>query len=247
LDLLALELGKSREEVVSLPHRMRDEARGKVPHNVMGNPEAQKVEEVFRLLGRMTWQSFVQNRLPLLGLPEDLKEALEAGSIPYTAALELKKVKDDVLRRALLEEAKAGLSLRELKAKVREALRREEAPRPWYREVAARLSRLDLEALPSERRRLVEGLLRELESLLPYGFGWRLLGLSSVGPWPGRLNPLPALPRVGEALGDAQGSFPREGHPYPLGLPSLPFPNLPGLPFGERARSQGPFSPFPCR
>jgi ParB family chromosome partitioning protein len=114
----------------------------------------------------MTWQSFVQNRLPLLGLPEDLKEALEAGSIPYTAALELKKVKDDALRRALLEEAKAGLSLRDLKAKVREALKREEAPRPWYREVAARLTRLDLEALPSEKRRAVEKKLKELLELL---------------------------------------------------------------------------------
>jgi ParB family chromosome partitioning protein len=166
LDLLALELGKSREEVVSLLHRMRDEARGKVPQNVLGSPEVQKVEEIFRLLGRMSWQSFVQARLPLLGLPEDLKEALEAGSIPYTAALELKKVKDDALRRALLEEAKAGLSLRDLKAKVREALKREEAPRPWYREVAARLTRLDLEALPSEKRRAVEKKLKELLELL---------------------------------------------------------------------------------
>ncbi|WP_420833578.1 ParB/RepB/Spo0J family partition protein [Thermus brockianus] len=166
LDLLALELGKSREEVVSLLHRMRDEARRKVPHNVVGNSQVQKVEEVFRLLGRMTWQSFVQHRLPLLGLPEDLKEALEAGSIPYTAALELKKVKDDALRGALLEEAKAGLSLRDLKAKVREALRREEAPKPWYREVLAKLAKVDLEALPSDKRAMVEEKLKELEALL---------------------------------------------------------------------------------
>ncbi|WP_243092371.1 ParB/RepB/Spo0J family partition protein [Thermus hydrothermalis] len=166
LDLLALELGKSRDEVVRFLHRMRNEKGGKATPNVGGSPEAQKVEEVFRLLGRMTWDSFVKHRLPLLRLPEDLKEALEGGAIPYTAALELKKVKDDGLRKALLEEVKAGLSLRDLKARVREALRREEAPKPWYKEVVARLSRLDLEALPPKKRRLVEEKLRELEAVL---------------------------------------------------------------------------------
>ncbi|WP_243092914.1 ParB/RepB/Spo0J family partition protein [Thermus hydrothermalis] len=166
LDLLALELGRNREEVVSLLHRMLHEKKGHVARNVSGNPEAQKVEEVFRLLGRMSWESFVRTRLPLLTLPEDLREALEAGSIPYTAALELKKVKDDGLRRALLEEVKAGLSLRDLKAKVRQALKREEAPRPWHREVLAKLARVDLEALPSDKRALVEEKLKELEALL---------------------------------------------------------------------------------
>ncbi|GAA5335328.1 hypothetical protein YIM730264_13520 [Thermus hydrothermalis] len=153
--------GRDREEVVRLLHRMRNERGGKATHNVMGSPEARRVEEVFRVLGRMTWESFVQNRLPLLTLPEDLKEALEQGAIPYTAALELKKVKDDALRKALLEEVKARLSLRDLKARVREALRREEAPKPWYKEVVAKLARLDLEALP-KKRRLVEARLRAL-------------------------------------------------------------------------------------
>jgi len=163
LDLLALELGRSREEVVSLLHRMRDEVRGRVPRNVTGNSEGQKVEEVFRTLGRMDWQSFVRNRLPLLNLPPDLREALEDGSIPYTAALELKKVKDEALRRELLEEVKEGLSLRDLKARIREAMRKEEEPRPtWHREVLKRLSRLDLEALPLEKRRAVE---RHLQAL----------------------------------------------------------------------------------
>ena len=114
----------------------------------------------------MTWESFVQNRLPLLNLPEDLKAALEEGTIPYTAALELKKVKDEALRKVLLEEARAGLSLRDLKARVREVLRKEKAPRPWHREVGERLLRLDLEALPPERRERVEELLAELERVL---------------------------------------------------------------------------------
>jgi ParB family chromosome partitioning protein len=166
LELLSEDLGKTREEVVALLHRMRNEKEGKVTHNVMGSPEAQRVEEVFRALGRMTWESFVQNRLPLLGLPEDLRAALEEGTLPYTAALELKKVKDLEARARLLEEAKGGLSLRELKARVREALRREQAPQPLPKKVAARLARLDLEALPEEKRKRVEEYLEALHQLL---------------------------------------------------------------------------------
>jgi len=156
-------LGKSVEEVVGLLHRMRDEARGKVPRNVSGSPEARRVEEVFKALGRMTWESFVRARLPLLNLPEDLKAALEEGAIPYTAALELKKVKDEGLRKALLEEARAGLSLRDLKARVREALKRDAPPSNPYGEVLRKLSRLDLKALPPEKREEVE---RHLEALM---------------------------------------------------------------------------------
>ena len=166
LALLSEDLGKPVEEVVGLLHRMQNEKRGKATQNVLGSPEARRVEEVFKALGRMTWESFVQARLPLLSLPEDLKAALEEGAIPYTAALELKKVTDEASRKVLLEEARAGLSLRELRARVREVLRKEKAPRPWYREVGERLLRLDLEALPPERRALVERKLKELEELL---------------------------------------------------------------------------------
>ena len=163
LALLSEDLGKSVEEVVGLLERMRKEKRGVAAHNVVGGPEARRVEEVFKALGRMSWESFVQHRLPLLRLPEDLKAALEEGAIPYTAALELKKVKDEAARKALLEEAKAGLSLRELKAKVREVLKREAAPKPWHREVLAKLAKVDLEALPAEKRRELE---RHLEAIL---------------------------------------------------------------------------------
>ncbi len=166
LALLSEDLGKPVEEVVALLHRMQNEKRGKATQNVLGSPEARRVEEVFGALGRMGWESFVQARLPLLRLPEDLRAALEEGAIPYTAALELKKVGNEGLRKALLEEARAGLSLRDLKARVREALRKEKPPKPWHREVGERLARLDLEALPPEKREAVKGHLEALRELL---------------------------------------------------------------------------------
>jgi ParB family chromosome partitioning protein len=166
LELLSEDLGKTREEVVSLLERMRKEKRGAAAQNVLGTPEAKRVEEVFRALGRMTWESFVQARLPLLGLPEDLRAALEEGTLPYTAALELKRVRDPETRARLLEEAKGGLSLRELKARVREVLVKEKAPPPWHKEVATRLARLDPESLPPEKRQEVERYLKALLKLL---------------------------------------------------------------------------------
>ena len=166
LELLSEDLGKSREGVVSLLERMRKEKRGVAAQNVLGTPETQRVEEVFRALGRMTWESFVQTRLPLLSLPGDLREALEAGAIAYTAALELKKVKDPGVRARLLEEAKGGLSLRELKARVREVMAKEQAPQPLPKKIAARLARLDLEALPPEKQQEVKRHLEALQALL---------------------------------------------------------------------------------
>ena len=90
---------------------------------------------------------------------------------PYTAALELKKVKDEALRKAFLEEVKAGLSLRELKARVREVLvarkpALEKAPAAWYGDVIDALKKTDFSALPTEKRARVEALLAELKELL---------------------------------------------------------------------------------
>ena len=165
LELLSEELGKTREEVVGLLRQMKNAKEGRIRDNVVPK-DAQRVEEIFKALGRMTWESFVQHRLPLLGLPEDLRAALEEGTLPYTAALELKKVKDPEARARLLEEAKGGLSLRELKVRVREVLVKEKAPPPWHKEVATRLARLDPESLPPEKRQEVERHLKALLELL---------------------------------------------------------------------------------
>jgi ParB family chromosome partitioning protein len=165
LDLLSEELGKTREEVVGLLRQMKNAKEGRIRGNVAPK-DAQRVEEIFNALGRMNWESFIRHRLPLLGLPEDLRAALEEGALPYTAALELKKVKDPEARARLLEEAKGGLSLRELKARVREALKKEKPSRPWYEDLIQDLKKMDIAALPDEKRIRVEALLAELREVL---------------------------------------------------------------------------------
>ncbi len=70
-------------------------------------------------------------------------------------ALKLKKVQEPSLRQALLEEAKVGLSLRDLRARIRETLRPVDPPTP-YRELLRRMARLDLQGLPRKQRGQVE-------------------------------------------------------------------------------------------
>ncbi len=153
LDLLALTLELEQEEVPALLQRMRDEKRGKVPQNVLGSPQGKTVEEVFSGLG-LTWESFVQTRLPLLKLPEDLQRALQEGRIPYTVALELRKVSDPALRQELMSR---NLSLRELRIHIREA-------RP-SRTNGLSLDRMSqqVQRLKGERRIRAEALLKEAQ------------------------------------------------------------------------------------
>jgi ParB family transcriptional regulator, chromosome partitioning protein len=119
LQLLALALEKPKVEVISLLHRMHDESKGKVPHNVMGNVESQVVQQTFERIALMEWQSFVSNRLPLLKLPHNILATLKQGKITYTKAQTIARVKDVTQRQLLLEEAiDQDLTLTQIKEKV---------------------------------------------------------------------------------------------------------------------------------
>lgn len=165
LQLLSLSLEKSPQEVVALLHRMRNERRGRVTPNVWGNSESAQVEEIFKTLGGLSWESFVKTRLPLLTLPQDLRAALEEGTIPYTAALALKRVTDARLRAQLLAEVQAGLSLRDLKARIQEVLRKDQAIQPVYAgSLKALQARVD--RLPPEQKEKAAVLLDQARSAL---------------------------------------------------------------------------------
>ncbi len=119
LALLALELKMDSKAVVSLLHRMDNEQKGKATNNVIGSQQEQKLQEVFEGLGQ-GWQSFVNNRLPLLNLPKKLLSALRQGQIAYTKAKAMAAVKQEKERDHLLQEAiAAGLSLSEIKERVK--------------------------------------------------------------------------------------------------------------------------------
>jgi len=170
LQLLALKLERSREEVVSLLYGLQNAAKGKVTHNVMGN-EQEAIEATLEAVGRMSWQSFVTNRLPLLRLPTDVLQALQEGSLPYTKATLLARLKDADQRRVMLgrtlNEGLSGADLREAVKRAQSTPVRDEAAALELR--ARRLPKLlkrNTVLTDSAVRDRVTALLAELETLL---------------------------------------------------------------------------------
>jgi ParB family chromosome partitioning protein len=98
LRLLALHLDKPTSSVTSILYRMNNEAVKKGNHNVVITKEVEVVQGVFERLGRMTWETFTRNRLPLLKLPQEVLEALQTGRIEYTKAKAIALVKDEASR-----------------------------------------------------------------------------------------------------------------------------------------------------
>ncbi|OUC15072.1 MAG: hypothetical protein B0A82_08835 [Alkalinema sp. CACIAM 70d] len=120
LQLLAIRLEGSVQEVVSLLYRMQNESTRNLNHNVVVQEEA-VVEDVFSALGRMSWQSFVKHRLPLRNLPEEVLEALQQGKIEYTKAQTIARVKDEGQRQEILQSAIAeNLSIRDIRDHIKQ-------------------------------------------------------------------------------------------------------------------------------
>jgi ParB family chromosome partitioning protein len=178
LRLLALGLEKDTEDVISLLYKMQNSLRHQVQsessvvtHNVMGNPEEEVVLGIFEGLGIMTWESFVNNRLPLLNLPVDILEALRSGRIAYTKGRAIARLKDKKEREAMLREAIAqDLSLSVIRSRVSALLASQAAPTrldlPGRASALARKLRRRKVLRDEKKRERLEALLAEMESLL---------------------------------------------------------------------------------
>ncbi len=123
LRLLSSRLTISVEEVSALLYKLNRQHQGQIKsdNNVIIEEVIDKINQVFQVLGKFTVQSFVQNRLPLLNLPDDILQALKQGKIAYTKARAIAKVKQDQPRIELLNQAiTEKLSLSKIKVKVGE-------------------------------------------------------------------------------------------------------------------------------
>ncbi len=135
LHLLAINLNCGLAEVSSLLYKMNNAALGNTKtesnHNVMISDEAAAVEAVFQGLGLMNWESFIRNRLPLLKLPHEVLEALRQGKLAYTKAKEIARVKDEVIRKTLLEMAIVqDLSLSDIRTHIAEMITKPDSEAP---------------------------------------------------------------------------------------------------------------------
>jgi ParB family chromosome partitioning protein len=167
--LLGIQLKESPEIVISWLYRMDNEQKKKVTNNVIGNTEKQKIESVFTSLGQ-NWQSFVNNRLPLLKLPTEILEVLRQGKIEYTKAKAISKIKDEQQRKNLIDEAVTkNLSLAQIKEKIK-ALSTEDnsAPSPstQVKTITSRLNRSKLWEKNPKKWKQVQNWLQKIENLL---------------------------------------------------------------------------------
>ena len=140
------------------------------------SPELKIVEEVFKGLDLMGWESFANNRLPLLNLPEDILEALRKGSLEYTKAKAIAQIKETSERIAFLEQAiKENWSLSEIKQRISEKKTPSSTPetesnnyKERFSNATTKLKRSRVWSNPKKRKQ-IEKLVLQLEALTQEG------------------------------------------------------------------------------
>ena len=180
LQLLALKLNLTVEDVTSRLYRMYNEVKGNVNSanpNVRVSEKDQTIQSMFDSLGLMSWESFVKNRLPLLNLPPELKEVLGRGEIAYTKAQAIARVKDEQERKALLAATlNQNLSLSQIKERIaslkeNRADNNEDEPSSLRSRMATAYTKAKKSKIwedPKKQKR-IKKLLAELEALVSEG------------------------------------------------------------------------------
>jgi len=121
LGLLEMELAASKREVTQLLQALYNEERGRITGKKVGEKERQRVQTLFRRLGRFSISSFVSNRLPILDFPESLLAAVREGRLAFTKAQAIARVTDPDDRERLLAVAVSeDLSLSQIRRRITE-------------------------------------------------------------------------------------------------------------------------------
>lgn len=119
LQLLALKLNQTSSWTRALLNAAAHPERNSVD-NVIHSREWQTVVEVFTSVGKFTPESFRTNRLPLLNLPDEIKEALREGRLSYTKARAIAQIKSPLERMELLQAViSEDLSLNQIKNRIK--------------------------------------------------------------------------------------------------------------------------------
>jgi len=171
LELLAIQIDGTTDDVASILHRV-NHAKNR-DQELEGNVSLQfeKIESTLTGIGRFNAESFRSSRLPLLNLPDEVLKALREGSLEFTKARAIARLKDEQQRKALLKMAIAkNLPLSEIKQKIQEL----KAPleesfkanyTQWYSQIGVRLKQSAVWDDPKKRTKL-EKLLSELDKLV---------------------------------------------------------------------------------
>jgi hypothetical protein len=123
---------------------------------------------VFSRHTKITWNTYIRNRLPLLDMPSDLRQALTEGHIDQSKARELARIPDGKMRKALLDEViRSALTSEGVKARVRDYLNLPATDTEFSADLRVITRRLKaLTNLPDDKRARVRELMAELRELL---------------------------------------------------------------------------------
>lgn len=167
LELLALHLEKTTEQVKQLLYQMKNEREKSSRDNVIPN---EKIEEIFSQLGQ-NWYSFTCNRLPLLNLPDEILWALRQGKIAYTKAKAIATLKNQEDREQLLSCAiEEKLSLNQIKERITEIKQQTKTeqmpPLEEVKVLSQELSKSKLWQKDPKKWNKIQGLMAKIKSLL---------------------------------------------------------------------------------
>jgi ParB family transcriptional regulator, chromosome partitioning protein len=136
------------------------------------NSDLKTVESVFEGLGLMTWESFANNRLPLLNLPEDILSALRKGTLEYTKARAIAQIQKLDERVVFLEQTIANnWSLSEIRQRISENKSPTSTPNTESNDYKERFTAATTKLRKSriwsdpKKRKQIEKLLAQLETL----------------------------------------------------------------------------------
>ena len=119
LELLSLSLDVEISDITSTLNQVANaKKRGlELTDNVTRQLEA--IESLLANVGRFNAESFRTNRLPLLNMPDVVLETLRQGKLEFTKARAIARIRDEVQRQELLEEAiTQNLSLAQIKVRI---------------------------------------------------------------------------------------------------------------------------------
>ncbi|MGI8503239.1 MAG: ParB/RepB/Spo0J family partition protein [Hassallia sp.] len=170
LELLSIELGISRSEVVSVLNSAANAKKRNLDLTENVFRQLETIESVLSGIGRFSAESFRVSRIPLLNLPADVLEVLRQGKIEYTKARAIARLRDEGTRKQLILDAIAlHLSLNEIKSKIKEIEQQSKSEAPSIKdqvdELLRRLKQSKVWDDPKKKVR-VEKLLAQLDALM---------------------------------------------------------------------------------
>lgn len=164
LQLIAVNLDYSEEQVKSLLYRIKNYTSGNVKELSSEEKEVKEtIDNILSKTGKYNFQGFI-NRMRVLNLNPLIIEAMRSKKLPYSHAVELNKIKDDKLLKKLIAEVlDRNISKEELINRIK-SIRGTEVTLNPFRDFSRKLRYFN--NLPKNKQSLIEEKIKEIYKIL---------------------------------------------------------------------------------